>query len=213
MVSKWLIAPALVFALGSAAAQSGAFSGQVPVNAALKGGLSSRNAKVGQAISAVLEKPATIDGTAFPRGSMLLGHVVDVTKHAKTSPNGSLTVVFDHIKPKSGDPVAVHASIYRIALSDDQITAQRHDVDMGMRGSAAEMNTTSAVRGGIDQNANSVQGMQSGSNAPVQVVSAIPGVALSAVVSDEKSGIMSAQNADVDLASGTELVVGVKVKQ
>lgn len=198
---------------GSIHAQSGAFTGQVPVNAELKGSLSSRNAKAGQEISAMLEKPATIDGTTFPKGSMLLGHVVDATKHTKGSPNGSLTVVFDHMKPKNGDPVSIRSSIYRIALSDNQIVAQHRDVDMGMRGSAAEVNTTSAVRESTDRDGRTVQGMQSGAGAAVQVVSAIPGVALSAVVSDERSGIMTAQNSDVDLASGTELVVGVTVKQ
>ncbi len=59
-----------------------------------------------------------------------------------------------------------------------------------------------------------VQGMQSDANAPVQVVSAVPGVALSAVVSDQKSGIMTAKNSDVELGASMEMVIGVSlVKQ
>lgn len=197
----------------NAQAQSGAFAGQVPVNAALKQTLTSRSAKPGQEITAVTEKPVTIGSLTLQRGSLLLGHVVDVTRHTKASPNGSLVIVFDHAKPKNGDPVEIRSSVYRISLSDNQILAQRRDVDMGMRGSAAEQNTTSAVRAGTDHDNNMVQGMQSDANAPVQVVSAVPGVALSAVASDSKSGIFTAKNADVELGASMEMVVGVAVKQ
>jgi hypothetical protein len=202
----------LFCAAGQAQDTQSGFTGQVPVNVALKKSLSSADAKVGQEISAVTEKPVTINGTQFPRGSVLLGHVVDVTKHTKENPNGSLTIVFDHAQPKKGDAIAIRSSVYQIALSDSQIQGQRRDVDMGMRGSAAEMNTTSAVREGTDQDSHSVQGSVSAGGAPVRVVSAIPGVALSAVASDEKSGIMSSQNKDVELASGTEMVIGVAAK-
>lgn len=207
---------ALITALsaGYVQAQTGAFAGQVAVDASLKQALTSRSAKQGQDITAVTEKPATLGSMALPKGSLLLGHIVDVTKHTKTTPNGSLVVVFDHVKPKGGgDPVEIRASIYRIALSDNQIEAQRHDADMGMRGSAAERNTTSAVRGATDRDSHTVQGLQSDANAPVQVVSAVPGVALSAVASDTKSGIMTAQNADVELGASMEMVVGVALKQ
>ena len=196
----------------TASAQSGAFAGEVPVNVSLKQALSSRNAKVGQEITAMLEKPATIDSTTLPKGSILQGHVVDVTKHTKATPNGSLTIIFDHAKPKNGEPVAIRASVYRISLSEDQVLAQRRDVDMGMRGTAAERNTTSAIRENTDQDNRSVQGMQSEPGAAVQVVSAVPGVALSAVSGEARSGIMTAKNADVDLGAGLEMVVGVALK-
>jgi hypothetical protein len=55
--------------------------------------------------------------------------------------------------------------------------------------------------------------MQSGADAPVQVMSTIPGVALSAVASDDKSGIMTAKNQDVDLPASMDMVIGVSLKQ
>jgi hypothetical protein len=193
-------------------APSGPFAGQVPVNAALKKSLSSRDTKVGQEISATTEKAVTINGTTLAKNTILLGHVVDVTKHGSGSPNGSITVVFDHAQPKKGDPIPIRASIYRISMSDSQIQSSRRDVDMGMRGSAAEAYGTAAIREGSDQDERSVQGSGSKAGAPVRVVSAIPGITLSAVASAEKSGILSAPNHDVDLDSGTELVVGVALK-
>ncbi len=209
---KMGIAVVMMAAFCTLAAQepSGAFEGQIPVNCTLKKGLSSRDAKVGQEIAAVTEKPTTINGVAIPRGSLLTGHVVDATPFKKGENSGSLTIVFDKMEPKKGTAFPVEASLYRIALSENQILGQKSDTDMGMRGSAAEQQTTSAVRGGSDNMENHVTGMQSGAGAPVHVVSAIPGVALSAVAGGEKSGIMLAPKDDVNLAGSTEMVIGVK---
>jgi hypothetical protein len=192
---------------------SGAFEGQVPVSCSLKKPLSSRNAKVGQDIAAETEHPTTVNGTAIPRGSMLTGHVVDVTPYKKGGQSGSITIVFDRLQPKKGDSFAVEASVYQIALSDNQVEARRSSnaVDMGMRGTQAEQQTTSAVRGGADNMNNRVEGMVS-VGGPVKVMSAIPGVALSAAAGGDRSAIMTASKDDVDLAGGTEMVVGVKSK-
>lgn len=206
-----VIAAAACTAAG-AQQSSAAFEGQIAVSCTLKKALSSRDAKAGQEITAVTEKPTTINGVSVPRGSLLTGHVVDATGFKKGENGGSLTVVFDKMEPKKGPAFPVEASIYQIALSDNQIMGQRRDQNMGMRGSAAEMNTTSAVRGGADSMNNTVQGTESASGAPVHVVSAIPGIALSAVGGGERSAIMVAPKDDVNLAGGTEMVIGVKAK-
>jgi len=208
------IAVVMMAAFSTLAAQEpgGAFEGQIPVNCTLKKGLSSRDAKVGQEIAAVTEHPTTINGVAIPRGSMLTGHVVDATQFKKGENGGSLTIVFDKMEPKKGAAFPVEASVYRIALSEGQVLSQRNDQDMGMRGTRAEMDTTSAVRGGADNMNNKVQGAQSGSGAAVHVVSAIPGVALSAVAGGERSAIMVAPKDDVNLMGNTEMVIGVKPK-
>jgi hypothetical protein len=204
----------MIAAFCSLAAQEGggAFEGQIPVNCTLKKALSSRDAKVGQEIAAVTEKPATINGVAIPRGSMLTGHVVDATPFKKGGDGASLTIVFDKMEPKKGAAFPVDASVYRIAQSENQILGQKQNVDMGMRGTAAEQNTTSAVRGGSDSMENRVTGTESASGAAVHVVSAIPGVALSAVAGGQKSAIMLAPKEDVNLAGSTEMVIGVRAK-
>jgi hypothetical protein len=214
MKLKVAIAVVMMAAVCTLAAQepSGAFEGQIPVNCTLKKAVSSRDAKVGQEITAVTEKPATINGVAIPRGSLLTGHVVDATPFKKGENGGSLTIVFDKMEPKKGTAFPVEASVYRIALSENQIMAQRTDADMGMRGSTAEQQTTSAVRGGSDNMDNHVSGMQSTAGAAVHVESAIPGVALSAVAGGERSAIMLAPKDDVNLVGSTEMVIGVKAK-
>jgi hypothetical protein len=190
---------------------SGAFAGQVPVSAALKKTLSSKDSKVGQEISAVIEKPVTIGTTELPKGSLLLGHVVSLTPHTKDTPNGSITIVFDHAQPKKGSPVDITSSVYKISLSADQLKAQQPDTDAGMRGSANEARAKAQFEdNGLHDP--TTTGLVSKAGAPVQVVSAVPGVALSAVASDTKSAIMTARNENVFLDTGTELVVGVKLK-
>jgi len=212
-LSTFALISVLLCAVSSAQdAPSGPFAGQVPVNASLKKPLTSKDAKVDQEISATTEKPLTIDTTTFPKGTVLLGHVVDVTKHTKETPDGSITVVFDHAQPKKGDPIAIRSSIYKISLSENQVLGQRQDVDSGMRGTQAEAYGTAALRESTDQEGRSVQAHQSKAGAPVQVISAVPGVALSAVASDSKSGIMTAQGHDVELGAGLELVIGVALK-
>lgn len=191
---------------------SGAFANQVPVNASLKKELNSKAVKVGEQFTAAIEKPVTIHNTTLPKGTLLLGHVVDVTRHTKETPNGSITIVFDHAQVKKADPIAISASVYKISFSEGQLLGQHADVDLGMRGSADETNATSAVRGFTDQQGRTVEGSQSTTGAAVHVVSMVPGVALAAVASDTKSAILTSQKHDVELGAGTEMVIGVAVK-
>ncbi len=191
---------------------SGAFAGQVPVSAYLKKVLSSKDSKVGQEISAVTEQAATIGTTILPKGSVLLGHVVEVNPHTKDAPNGSVSIVFDHAQPKKGDPFEISCSVYRIALSADQARAQPTDLDMGIRSLNDQPLATQNAEHNTGLLHQTVDGMTSKPGEPVHVVSAVPGVALSAVASDTKSAILTSRNHDVFLDKNTELIVGVKLK-
>lgn len=202
-----IVAVGLLSTAAMAQEPSGAFAGQVAVSCTLKKPLSSRNAKVGQDITATTEHPAKVNGTEIPRGSVLTGHVVDVTPNKKGGPSGSLTIVFDELEPKKGTAFPVEASMYQIALSENQVNEQRNVASMGTQESTAEQQTTGAVRNGMDQLNNPV-----GADGTVTVSSAIPGVSLSAVTGGATSGIVTAKSGDVDLAGGTRMVVGVKSK-
>lgn len=194
-------------------AATGAFAGLVSVNVSLKGRVSSRDAKAGQIVTTTVESPATVGGTVLPRGTMLIGHVVDVIKHSKDTPDGLVSILFDQAKPKKGEPINIHASIFKIMLSEANLHAQNTDTASGMAGEVSTARNAATTRSNIDQNNHAGKGMQSGADAPVQVMSTIPGVALSAVASDDKSGIMTAKNQDVDLPASMDLVIGVSLKQ
>ncbi len=193
---------------GAASAQSNPFAGQMPVKAELKKSFSSRD-KVGAEITATTGTDVMIGTTKLPKGSTLIGHIVDATKHTKETPNGSVTIIFEQAKPKKGDPIAITASVYKILPAED--SGQRMDAP-GMRGQASEQNAAAAMRPADDANSKIVNGMISQSDAPVQVVSYVPGVALSAVASPLKSGVMAARNDDVNLLAGMSLVIGIAPK-
>ena len=193
-------------------ATAGAFAGLVSVDASLKGRIGSKDAKVGQPVLAALEKPATIGGTAFPRGTTLIGHVVGVVKHSKETPDGSISILFDQAKPKKGDPINIRASIFKILLSENNLLAQRTDAASGIRGGAGTDMNTALLRQNLDRDGK-VSGLQSADGAPVQVVSGIPGVALSAVADEHNSGIMTSKNQDVEVPASIDMVIGVSLKQ
>lgn len=194
-------------------APTGAFAGLVGVNTSLKARVSSKDAKVGQPVTAALESPATIGGTLLPKGTVLVGHVVDVTKHSKEVPDGSISIVFDQAKPKKGDPIDILASIFRIQPSENMLLAQRSDVTSGMRGAAGTDTNTALLRQNIDKDSHTITGTQSAAGAPVQVVSLMSGIALSAVAGGSNSGIMTAKNQDVELPASMDMVIGVSLKR
>jgi hypothetical protein len=195
---------------GAAWAQN-PFAGQTPVKVEVKKSFSSRDAKVGVEVTAQTYQDLTLGTTKIPKGSMLVGHVVDVTKHTKDTPNGSVTIVFDQAKPKKGDPIAITASVYKLFPAED--SGQRADTASGMRGTAAgEGTNAAAARETIDANSKVVNGMVSASSAPIQVISYVPGIALSAVAGGAKSAVVTAKNDDVSIYSGMYMVVGVAPK-
>ena len=192
---------------GAVWAQSNPFAGQNSVKVEVKKTFGSKD-QVGAEINVITHQDVMIGSTKLPKGSILAGHIVDVTKHTKDTPNGSVTIVFEQAKPKKGDPIAITASVYTLLPPDD--SGQRADAP-GMRG-GSENAAAAAVRPGADANANYVNGMVSSTGAAVKVVSYLPGIALSAIASPIKSGIMTARNDDVTLSSGVYMIVGVAPK-
>jgi hypothetical protein len=87
-----------------------------PVDAELTGKLDSKNAAVGQEVSARTKAPAKLaDGTALPRGTRLVGHVTAVQAHSKDQPYATLAMTFDRAELKGGQSVALRAVIRSVA--------------------------------------------------------------------------------------------------
>lgn len=189
---------------GAAWAQNNPFAGQLPVKAELKKAFSSRD-KADAEISAMTTTDVMIGTVKLPKGSLLLGHVVDALRHSKEVPDGTVTIIFDHAKLKKGDPMPISASLYKILPAEDSM--QRAEAP-GMRG-ASENSAAAATRPVADASDKMVNGMISASNSPVQVASYIPGIAISAVASSTKSGVLTAKNSDVDMLAGMVVVIGV----
>jgi hypothetical protein len=196
-----------------AASPTGAFAGLVSVNVSLKARIYSKDVKLGQAVIATVEDPATVGGTVLARGTILVGRVVSVTRHGKESPDGSISILFEQAKPKKGEPININASIFKILPSENMLLAQRSDVSGGLRGTGASDANTPLLRQNTDKADHTMHGTESAAGAPVQVLSGIEGVALSAVASGSSSGIMTSKNHDVELPASMDMVVGVSLKQ
>ena len=87
-----------------------------PVDTELTSRLDSKNAAVGQEVTAKTTQPAKLaDGTALPKGTKLVGHVTQVQASNKDQPYAMLSMTFDRAELKSGQSVALRSVIRTVA--------------------------------------------------------------------------------------------------
>lgn len=85
----------------------------------LRTSLTSRNATEGKEVKAMLEKSVALPGReSLPKGTIIRGHVAQVSPHSKAKPNGALLLVFDEAMPKNAPPVPLIVQIRRLAPSE-----------------------------------------------------------------------------------------------
>jgi hypothetical protein len=182
---------------GATWAQSNPFAGQTPVNTVLKKPFSSRD-KAGAEISVTTDQDVTIGTTKLPKGSILLGHIVDATKHSKDDPDSLIIIVFETATPKKGAPIPITASVLKLTPADDN-----GEPVAGIQFKNPVINEV------LDTNGKVVKGMISATSAPIPVMSSIPTIAIGTETSKGKSGVFGAKNADVELQAGMHLILGV----
>ena len=86
------------------------------VDTELTGRLDSKNAVVGQAVTAKTVQAAKLaDGTALPKGTKLVGHVTRVQSSNKDQPYAVLAMVFDRAELKNGQSVALRSVVRTVA--------------------------------------------------------------------------------------------------
>ncbi|WP_156785136.1 hypothetical protein [Terriglobus roseus] len=89
-----------------------------PLSAVLMNDVDARRAKVGDAIKArVYSGFVAPNSTRVPPGSVVSGHVTEVSKLVKGSTDSRLAVVFDQAQLASGQTVAVHLGIAGLAAA------------------------------------------------------------------------------------------------
>jgi hypothetical protein len=82
------------------------------VQTELTGNIDTKNAAVGQEVDARTRDAATLaDGTALPRGTKLVGHVIQVKAESKDQPVAMLAITFDRAQLKDGASVALRSEI------------------------------------------------------------------------------------------------------
>jgi hypothetical protein len=200
-----------------------------PVNGELVSKLDSKTAKSGDSVVVQTKMSAkTTDGTEIPKGSKLVGHVI--AAHAsQAGDNSQVAVEFDHLELKGGQSVPVHSQIQSItpaggaasnsgsAMSAPAAGGSSNPSASGANGSRTSdtaqstSNNTGAGNGG--PTAGTVVARTG--NIAIQTTS-VPGVLLANNAPGQQdprmaqtSSVLLGAKQDIQLDSGTQMVVGV----
>lgn len=87
-----------------------------PVQGELEKKVDTKNAKTGDAVVVkTTEQATTADGVVIPKGSRIMGRVIDVQAHDKNNENAKLTLQFDEAQLKGGETVPIKSVIESVA--------------------------------------------------------------------------------------------------
>jgi len=210
-----------------------------PVNGELVSKLDSKTAKNGDSIVIQTKTPAkTADGADIPKGSKLVGHVLGV-KASEGGQNSQVVLQFDHLELKGGQSVPVHSQIQSITPAGGAASAGRSSAMSAPPASGTSSPGANAASGdssagaapqspGSNAAASAGAGDSpaAGSPAPGTVVAktgniaisttSVPGVLLANNAPGQQdprmaqaSSILLGAKQDIQLDSGTQLVVGI----
>ncbi len=187
------------------------------VNAELTKGLDAKHAHVGDQIEVKTTSEAKLaDGTTLPRGTKLMGNVLDVTAKSKEIKNSRIVIGLNHAVLKDGKQIAIQSAV-------TSMTAPPSSADAAMvtspSGPPAAAGSSSAAGGApsapsmgapMASDTQAVARGQMLKSAGDQVpVGNKPRIMLSAPNTPESSGILEAQGENVSLESGTKLTLNV----
>lgn len=194
-----------------------------PVNSELVSKLDTKTAKAGDDIVVqTKESIKTADGTSIPTGSKLVGHIVGV-KASQAGTNSQVALQFDHVELQGGKNLPVRSQIQSIAPASGASAAS---ASTGMAGSSA--GNASSSSSAPQSAGNNPGGAETGKPAAGVVVAqngninisttSVPGVLLANNAPGQQdprmaqtSSILLGAKQDVQLASGTQMVVAVAV--
>jgi hypothetical protein len=95
-----------------------------PVNGELVDKLDSKTAKTGDAVVIKTRSDVkTADGTAIPKGSRLVGHIIGVKPSGQGNDNSQVALQFDHAELKGGQNMPIHAELVGLSASDSEVAS------------------------------------------------------------------------------------------
>jgi hypothetical protein len=104
----------------------------------LRTDVSSSGTKPGKEVKAELAQAVTLPGgLLLPKGTLFKGTVLDVSKHSKEKPNGSILLEFSRAFPKGKDPVSVVVQIEKLAPEEQTGSNPLPNANGGMVSMAA----------------------------------------------------------------------------
>lgn len=103
-----------------------------PVQGELEKKLDSKTAKAGDAVVVkTTETASTASGVVIPKGSKIIGQVVDAHPAGDGGPNAKVTILFDHAELKDGQRLPVRTVLQSVAPAESDAMANSAGFDAG----------------------------------------------------------------------------------
>ena len=200
------------------------------ITAELTKGIDSKKARVGDEVNAKTTSEAKLpDGTDIPKGTKLVGNVVDVKAKSKEQKDSHLVLALNRAVLKDG-----HEMPIRSAVTSMTAPAMSASADMPAGGgsvgggapSGGSADATGGSSGGAASSSSPSMPSSMSSNAPQSAqgemlksaqdrvaVGNKPTVMLSAPTTPESAGVLDAQGENISLDSGTKFTVNIASAQ
>ena len=189
------------------------------VNAELTKGLDAKHARVGDTVEAKTTNEAKLaDGTALPKGTKLMGNVVDATPKSKEEKNSRIVISMNRAVLKDGREVRIRSAVTSMTApaptSDASAPTSAPSAPVA-GGSAAGSGSTAAAPGtpvvatSTGSDTQSTQGAMLKNAEDRVAVGNKPKVMLRAPTTPDSAGILEAEGENVALESGTKLTLNV----
>jgi hypothetical protein len=210
------------------------------IPAELSKSVDAKKAKPGDQVVAKTTQDMLANGrVVIPHGSKIIGHVTEAKAHEKGEPESTLGIAFDKIVMKDGREVPVNASIQAIAAAQNNAAVSNEPMigqptggpggAPGHAGSGGVMGgegrtvgsvagTATTAAGNVGNTVGSTLGGATGAagnarlNTNTQGVIGLSGLSLNAASDANQGTVISSQNKNVKLDSGTELMLRVNTK-
>jgi hypothetical protein len=206
------------------------------LSAELTKGIDTKKAKTGDEVNAKTITDAKLpDGTALPKGTKLIGNVVEVTPKSKEQKNSHLVISLNRAVTKDGHDMPIRAAV--TSVTAEAIAAS---MDAPMSGGAAMApggggGGAAAAGGGAPGGTASASAPMPSSSMPAMASSGdaqttqqgatlksikdrvpvgnMPNVVLSAPTTPQSAAVLDAQNENISLQSGTKFTVNISPAQ
>ena len=222
------------------ASDSGQIAAGTTIRAELAKSVDAKKAKQGDEVVAKTTEDVKSNGqVVIPKGSKIVGHVTEAKAREKGESESMLGIAFDKAIVKGGREIPLNATIQALAASQSNVAASNEPLiepgapgnssgnmapgragNGGMIGGAAQ---TAGTAAGTATNAAGNVGTAAGSTAAAgsnarlsassQGVAGLPGLSLSAATANNtQASVISSQNKNVKLDSGTQMLLRVNSK-
>lgn len=195
------------------------------LTAELTKSIDSKHALVGDPVHARTTTEAKLpNGTDLPKGTRLVGNVVDVKAKTKEDQNSHMVLVLNRAVLRNGQEVPIRAAVTSVTAPVENISngmTTMPSADAGAVAAPSGIDSSSGVAGSTNPSASTAISTGTGSQPPSTpgrvlknredrvVVGNKPNVVLSAPTTPDSAGVLDGKGDNITLATGTKLTLNI----